>query len=48
MFRFFEAGYRRAMFTHFLDKCDEIITVSYGLMNAIKNELRSQLKYIYL
>ncbi len=38
MFRLLEAGYRKAVFKHFLVKCDAVATVSYGLVDALQND----------
>lgn len=38
MFRLLEAGYRKAVFTHLLRECDAVATVSYGLVDALKQE----------
>lgn len=38
MFRLLEAGYRKSVFYHLLPKCDVVITVSYGLVEALKRD----------
>jgi hypothetical protein len=38
MFRLLEAGYRKAVFNHMLEKCDAVATVSYGLVDALQQD----------
>lgn len=38
MFLLLEAKYRRAVFRHLLQECDEVATVSYGLVEALQQE----------
>lgn len=52
MFRLLEAGYRKAVFNHLLEKCDAVATVSYGLVDALQQDydikahlIRSMPKY---
>lgn len=38
MFRLLEAGYRKSVFDHLLQKCDAVATVSYGLADALQQD----------
>ncbi len=38
LFRLLEAGYRKAVFTHLLEKCEAVVTVSYGLVDALHQD----------